>query len=144
MFNKKWWFQYKLIPREYFRKIIELYINAREPKFYNPNILRWRSISISSELEDLTALFLALNNNNDCFYYTDQHIKVEFASNKYLDILVFNKIDSFVSHLVDVKTDIWWDRKGMKDFCIQRDKRIEELKSLKFSLKTWNNKGVVE
>ena len=29
--------QYKMTPQEYFRKLIELYVNARKPKYYNPN-----------------------------------------------------------------------------------------------------------
>ena len=30
--------EYKIPPKEYFRKLVELYHQSRDPKYYNPNI----------------------------------------------------------------------------------------------------------
>jgi hypothetical protein len=116
-------------PKEYFRKVTELYFSAREPKFYNPNIYRGRSTSISSELEDLTALFIALNNPNPCNYFTDQPIKFEGSTTKYPDIVIQNNDNSGVIHnLIDTKADTGWNRDGMLKFCQDWDEKIEAIK----------------
>jgi len=121
--------QYKMSPEEYFRKLIELYFFAREPKYYNPNIFRGRSSSISSELEDLTALFIALNNPNSCNYFTDQPIKLEGTTTKYPDIVVQNNdISGTIENLVDTKADTGWNREGMLNFCEEWEKTIEAAK----------------
>ena len=119
--------EYKMPPKEYFRKLIELYHQSRDPKYYNPNIYRGRSSSISSELEDLTALFLALNNPHQCNYFTDQPIRFEGSTTKYPDIVVQDK-DGIIKNLIDVKTDIGWNREGMYLFCTEWEKRIESVK----------------
>lgn len=124
--------QYKMTPMEYFRKLIELYFSAREPKFYNPNIYRGRSTSISSELEDLTALFIALNNPNLCNYFTDQPIKFEGSTTKYPDIVIQNNDDSgLICNLVDTKADTGWNRDGMLSFCEEWDQLIASVKGKK-------------
>jgi hypothetical protein len=135
--------KYKMSPEEYFKKIIELYRNSREPKFYNPNIHRGRSSSISSELEDLTALFLALNNPNQCSYFTDQPMKFEGSSTKYPDIVIQNT-DGLIKDLVDVKTDIGWDRDGLYAFCQEWEKRIRAVKGKKTEFKHGKNKTKVQ
>ena len=119
--------EYKIPPKEYFRKLIELYHQSRDPKYYNPNIYRGRSSSISSELEDLTALFIALNNPYQCNYFTDQPIRFEGSTTKYPDIVIQDK-DGIIKNLIDVKTDIGWDREGMYSFCTEWEKRIESVK----------------
>lgn len=108
---------YKMQPKEYFRKLVELYVNSREPCYYNPNIFRGRSSAISSDLEDLTALFIALNNSIPCPYYTDQPMRFVGLPNKYPDIVIQNESDGVIRNLVDVKADIGWNRNGMYDFC---------------------------
>jgi hypothetical protein len=107
---------YKMTPEEYFRKLIELYFNSREPKYYNPNIFRGRSTSISSELEDLTALFIALNNPNSCNYFTDQPMKFHGSKTKYPDIVIQHE-NKVIYDLVDMKADTGWNRDGMLAFC---------------------------
>ncbi len=118
---------YKMSPKEFFRKIIELYFNSREPKFYNPNIFRGRSYSISSELEDLAALFIALNNPNKCNYYTDQPIKFIGSNTKYPDIVIQQE-DGTIRDLIDIKTDTGWNRNGMLQFCKEWESQIEAVK----------------
>ena len=118
---------FKMSPVEYFRKLIELYFDSREPKYYNPNIFRGRSTSISSELEDLTALFIALNNPNACNYFTDQPIKFTGSTTKYPDIVIQHE-NGVIHDLVDMKADTGWNRDGMFKFCNEWEARIEEIK----------------
>ena len=134
---------YKMTPQEYFKKIIELYQKSREPEYYNPNILRGRSSSISSKLEDLTALFIALNNPCNCNYYTDQPIKFEGSTTKYPDIVI-QEANGKIKNLIDVKTDIGWNRDGMFKFCKEWENRIEKIKSTKTQFKLGVDKKLVE
>ena len=134
--------EYKMTPEEYFRKIIELYHQSRDPKYYNPNIKRGRSSSISSALEDLTALFIALNNPKQCLYYTDQPMKFEGSTTKYPDIVIQNK-DGKIQNLIDVKTDIGWNRDGMYSFCEEWEERIESIKGTETSFKQGKDKSIM-
>ena len=118
---------YKMSPEEYFRKLIELYFNSREPKYYNPNIFRGRSTSISSELEDLTAFFLALNNPNSCDYFADQPMKFYGNKTKYPDIVIQHE-DKIIYDLVDMKADTGWNRDGMLKFCQEWEQYINSVK----------------
>ena len=124
--------KYKMTPKEYFRKIIELYEISRVPQFYNPNIQRGRSASISSGLEDLTALFIALNNPKQCQYFTDQPMKFKGTTTKYPDIVIQNQ-NGMIEHLIDVKTDTGWNRNGTYDFCEKWEKTIAKAKGTKTS-----------
>ena len=134
---------YKMSPKEYFSKIIELYRNAREPEYYNPNVLRGRSASISSGLEDLTAYFIALNNPNQCMYYVDQPIKFEGSTTKYPDVVIQNN-NGVISNLIDVKTDIGWARDKMLSFCQEWESRIESIKGTKTTFKSGKDKSVMD
>ncbi|GBE15193.1 hypothetical protein BMS3Abin14_01247 [bacterium BMS3Abin14] len=111
-------------PKEYFRKLIELYSESRETKYYNPNIFRGRSSSISSQLEDLTALFIALNNPDHCTYYIDQPVRFGSSKTRYPDIVIQNG-DKTIENLIDVKADIGWNRDGMYKFCMEWEDRIK-------------------
>lgn len=128
-----------MTPKEFFRKLIELYANSREPTYYNPNIFRGRSASVSSQLEDLTALFIALNNPNRCTYYTDQPIKFEGSTTKYPDIVIQNE-DGVIENLIDVKTDTGWNRNGMYRFCMEWEERIESVKNKETSFSDGRSK----
>ena len=130
-----------MTPKEYFRKITELYHQSRDPKYYNPNIKRGRSSSISSELEDLTALFIALNNPNKCLYFTDQPMQFEGSTTKYPDIVIQNNSGS-IKNLIDVKTDLGWNRNGMYSFCKAWDKRIESIKGTNTVFKQGKDKSI--
>ncbi len=130
-------------PEEYFRKIIELYIGSREPRFYNPNILRGRSASISSDVEDLTALFIALNNPNQCSYFTDQAMKFGEGPAKYPDVVIQNQ-NGLIKNLIDVKTDIGWDRDGLYSFCETWEQRIEAVKGTDTHFKQGKDKTKID
>ncbi len=135
--------EYKMTPEEYFKKIIELYHQSRDPKYYNPNIKRGRSASISSALEDLTALFIALNNPNQCLYFTDQPIKFNESTVRYPDIVIQNK-NGTIQNLIDVKTDIGWNRSGLYSFCDDWDKRIESIKNTITTFRLGKEKKIVQ
>lgn len=135
--------EYKMTPEEYFKKIIELYHQSRDPKYYNPNIKRGRSASISSALEDLTALFIALNNPNQCLYFTDQPIKFNENTVKYPDIVIQNK-NGTIQNLIDVKTDIGWNRSGLYSFCDDWEKRIESIKNTRTTFRLGKEKKIVQ
>ena len=125
--KRKSFVHYKMSPGEFFRKLIELYFESREPKYYNPNIFRGRSSSVSSALEDLAALFISLNNPNSCNYYTDQPIKFSGSSTKYPDIVIKHE-DGAIHDLIDMKADTGWNRDGMLSFCWDWERRIESIK----------------
>jgi hypothetical protein len=134
--------KYKMTPKEYFRKIIELYEKSRVPQFYNPNIQRGRSASISSGLEDLTALFIALNNPNQCIYFSDQPMKFKGTTTKYPDIVIQNQ-DGVIEHLIDVKTDTGWNRDGTYEFCERWEKTIAKVKGTETSFKRGVDKQLI-
>lgn len=116
--------QYKMTPTEYFRKLTELYFESREAKYYNPNIKRGRSASVSSSFEDLTALFIALNNPHPCNYYVDQPLRFTGNATRYPDIVI-QDMDGEIRNLIDVKSDIGWNRDGMYRFCKEWESRIQ-------------------
>jgi hypothetical protein len=131
---------YKMMPAEFFEKLIGLYCEARKSKFSNPNVLRGRSASISSSLEDLFADFIAQNNPNKCTYYIDQPMKFEGEENhKYPDIVIQNQ-DDVIEHLIDIKADIGLNRHGMLDLCMEWEKRIEAAKGSDSSFKNGDSK----
>lgn len=130
---------YTMTPHDFFVKIIELYQNARKPTCNSLNIYRGRSASISNNVEDLTALFIALNNPNDCKYFIDQPMQFQNSSYKYPDIVIQNT-DGLIYDLVDVKTDIGWNRNGMLEFCKKWEDAIEKVRNTPTSFKTGINK----
>jgi hypothetical protein len=129
-------------PRSFFEKVVNLYQNARKSKFEHSRIFRGRSSSISSQLEDLLALYLVKNSSKKYSYFVDQSIKVVGTkNNKYPDIVLFEKEKIF--HLIDVKADIGWNRNTMFDFCEEWNQIIETWKLKQFSLKTGETKELI-
>lgn len=134
---------------EYFEEIRKLYLNARHISVSNKekydcslqNIYRGRSHSISSLVEDLTALFISMNNpKKGCEYFTDQIITYRDGNTnqsikKCPDIMIQNE-DKTVDHLIDVKTDLGWNRSRIKDFCEEWDDFIENMKNKEIKFKT--------
>jgi len=125
--------KYKMTPELFFEKLINLYVEARKVKFPKDNIVRGRNAVISAHLEDLLAFFIASNNPKNCNYFTDQAIR--FGKNTFYPDVVIQKKCKGIDHLVDVKADIGWNRKGMLNFCKDWDKRIELVKGQKTSFK---------
>lgn len=136
--------QYQMSPEEYFIQLIDLYQAARNPKFCNPKILRGRSKSVSSDMEDLTALFLVLNLNRHAMLYTDQPVKfLGHRQPKYPDILI-HESNGDINHLVDTKTDMGWNRNGVFAFCKEWDALIDSIKGSETEFKTGKDKQVLK
>jgi hypothetical protein len=132
-----------MTPEQYIRTIIEQYHIARLPVFYSPNIKRGRSASISAELEDLTALFIALNNPVQCLYHTDQPVSLKIdgkSKTYYPDVLIVDS-NHIIKDMVDVKTDIGWQRTTLFEFCEMWDKNIESLKGKDITYKEGKTKS---
>ena len=127
---------------DYFRGIVGLYHESRKSKFDHAQIERGRSKSISSDLEDLTALFIAKNNPRRCTYYTDQPMKfLGFKNRKYPDIAIKNSDDVF-ENLVDMKTDMGWSRNRLHSFCEEWDGIVEGIKGAETELNRGSDKKI--
>lgn len=128
--------------KEYFEKIIDLYIKSRNCYFNSENIFRGRSKTISSELEELTAYYIMVNSNNTFKYFIDQPIKMD-NSTRYPDIVIQQK-DGTIKDLIDIKADTGWFRYGMFDFCKEWNCRMESVKSKCTKFKNGLNKEIID
>ena len=115
-----------MTPDEFFRELINLYQSSRNSLFPEEGIHRGRSASISSGLEDLAAQFIYHNNPNKCTYYIDQPLRFNGNSTRYPDIVILNT-NHEISHLIDMKADLGWNRNGMQKFCSEWSDRIEAI-----------------
>jgi hypothetical protein len=70
-------------------------------------------------------------------------MKFEGTTTKYPDIVIQNNKKK-VFNLIDVKTDIGWNRSGLFSFCKEWEKRIESVKGTKTSFKNGIDKSVVK
>ena len=117
---------YTMTPEEFYRQLISLYRQAREPVFYHPSLARGRSHSISSQAEDLFGLFLAMNTPRRCKFYIDQ--AMQFGEKKYYPDVVIQETSGTIYDLVDLKTDIGWSRKALPGLCQRWDERLRQVK----------------
>jgi hypothetical protein len=108
---------------EYFiKKLIEMYREAREPKFSHDKIRRGRSHSISSIAEDLFAHYLVQNIEVDSIY-VDQPITVgKIKDQSYPDIIL--EKNGVLADFMDLKMDMGWHRDGLYSLCAQKHKWI--------------------
>jgi len=113
-----------MTPTEFMRKVIELYINARNPAFYHPTIRRGRSHAISGKLEDLFAAFLAFNFTENYKILVDQAITVNKVT-MYPDIMIVR--GKIIKNLIDIKTDLGWKRKKFTHFCKELNSKIKTI-----------------
>ncbi len=133
-----------MTPDEFFRKIVELYFQSRITKFYSPRIKRGRSASISSDLEDLTAFFLQQNLSRERSFFVDQPMRFGRRPNgkiqtRYPDIVI-QENDGEIAHLVDVKTDMGWNRNGLYEFCNNWNEIIDKVKGAETQFKEGDTK----
>jgi len=121
-----------MTPKEFMRQVIELYINARKPKHYHPNIKRGRSHTISGALEDLFAAFLAFNVTEHYNFYVDQAITVN-KHTMYPDVMLVK--NNMIRNLVDIKTDLGWKRHQFANLCKDSNAKIAKLGGKKGAIK---------
>ena len=91
-------------PREFIRKVIELYREARKPRFYHPSINRGLSRAISRLTEDLLSYFLAVNLTEDYDLFTDQNITFSSGIKTIRPDTVVVK-NNVMEHIIDIKTE---------------------------------------
>ncbi len=114
-------------PTQYVDKVIELYRLAKLPRYYHPRIQRGRSPDIAAALEDLTAFFLAVNLANEYEFWVDRPLSFRaFGKPLYFDIaLVREKV---LEHVIEVKTDLGWERGEFVARCRERRDRIRRIR----------------
>ena len=120
-------YYFKMEPREFIRKIIELYREARKPRFYHPSVKRGVSRKISSLTEDLFSYFLAVNLTEDYDFFTDQNIT--FSEGKKIlrpdTIIAQNHV---IMNIIDIKMDLGWKRNTFSNNCRLKNEFIKRVK----------------
>ena len=135
-----------MTPEIFFEKLIKLYSDSRESIFPAENIYRGRNVSISGYLEDLFAKFIATNNPKKEFdYLIDQPMSFPSSNldkqvTKYPDIVIQSQQDGVITHLIDMKTDLGWNRNGMLEFCNEWEGIIESSKNKETNFKDGKTK----
>lgn len=112
--------------KEFLNKTIRLYHKARNSAFPHIKIFRGRSHSISSDSEDLFALFLS--DKIDCnAIYVDQPISVKgFSYQIYPDITLVCK--GQITAFCDLKMDLGWKRDKLADFCTEQFQLMKKVR----------------
>lgn len=129
---------YEMTPKDFMEQTIKLYIGARKAKFEHVDVHRGRSHSISGDLEDLLALFIARNNPNLRSYFTDQPLKFGNKT-RYPDIVIQDE-HGCIRNLIDVKADTGWMRNDLYNFCNKWESYIEDVKGSQTTFKLGENK----
>lgn len=135
-----------MTPEIFFENLVKLYADSRSSKFPDDNIHRGRSVSISGYLEDLFAKYIATNNpKKECNYFIDQPMTIPSLSTlKCPDIVIQNKANNVITDLVDMKTDLGWNRNGMPEFCAKWNELIQSLKGVGATFKEGKTKQKIE
>lgn len=113
--------------QEVIHKIIDLYNEARKPKFPSKNIIRARSHTTSSDVEDLIAYFFS--KLTDAEIIIDKPFSVQISGKRktiYPDIAI--KRGDKIVNFFDVKMDLGWKRFEFPNYCIEKSKMIKEIR----------------
>ncbi|MEI8278794.1 MAG: hypothetical protein WCG87_03465 [Bacteroidota bacterium] len=115
---------------EFIKSIVELYRKARLTFFPAGNIKRGKSHTISSQVEDLFALYISDIVNSKIEILIDQPIS--FSHNNvsktiYADIAMIK--DDLIYQIWDIKTDLGWKRDIFPQFCKDKDELVNSIKS---------------
>lgn len=129
---------YGMSPETFMKEVIRLYHEARITKFPTENIVRGRSASISSALEDLFAIYLAKNIQGQHTLYVDQCMKF-LGESRYPDVAI-QKENGDISNLFDVKADLGWKRHSTREFCQEWDDRIRQVQGVDTTFKLGTTK----
>lgn len=108
-------------------QIVDLYGEARKTHFPNKNIIRSKSHSVSSKVEDVIAYYFSLFTDDSIvidrpFKYDKNETSKTFAP----DITIYR--DNHILQFFDVKMDLGWKRKGFIEYCIERGEEIKNMK----------------
>lgn len=119
--------------QEVIHEIIDLYNEARKPKFPSDNITRARSHTISSDVEDLIAYFFS--KLTDAEIIIDKPFSVQISGERktiYPDIAI--KRGDEIVNFFDVKMDLGWNRSEFPNYCIEKSKLIKEIRGQQIKL----------
>ena len=130
-------------PRELIRKVVELYREARNPRFYHPNVKRGKSRSISGLSEDVFTYFLAVNLIEDYEFYTDQNITFDktIPLKSIRPDITLVKNDT-VRDILDIKMDLGWKRDEFGKFCYELNEKVLSIRGKKGKIKPLNLDGI--
>jgi len=140
-------YYFKMEPKEFVRKVIELYREARKPRFYHPSVTRGVSRKTSGLAEDLLTYFLAVNLTGDYDFYVDQNItfgeevKIEKNLTRPDTTIVKNDV---IEHIVDVKMDFGYSRGGITKFCRDGNEYLKKIKGKFGNLTILNLDGITK
>ncbi len=136
-------FELKMTPKEFMRKVIELYRLSRIPEYYHPQVRRGRSHAVAGRAEDLVAAFLGFNLSQQYEIRVDQPISM-IGTRKaiYLDIALLQ--GSELKQILDVKMDLGWNRAGLPEFCEEKRKMIRQIRGSQVRLKDGITKKLEE
>lgn len=106
-----------MTPDDFALGFVNLYRRARELSVPCQSVTRARARSVSSDLEELVAAYIAANSKNELHIYVDQPVSIGEGKVAYPDLVVLDVNSRTVISIVDVKTDIGWKRDGMQSMC---------------------------
>ena len=113
--------------KELIESVIDLYVEARKSKFPSDKIIRARSHTTSSVVEDLMAYFFS--NLIDADIIIDKSFSVQFENKRktiYPDIAI--KRGNIITSFFDIKMDLGWKRHEFPDYCIGKSRMIKEIR----------------
>jgi hypothetical protein len=140
-------YYFKMEPKEFVRKIIEIYNMSRKPYFYHPSVKRGGSRLSSGMAEDLLAYFLAVNLTGDYDFFVNQSItfneKIEIKRKtvKPDTVLVKNNV---IEHITDLKMDFGWKRKTLTQICVDANEDLKKIKGKIGNLTILNLDGITK
>ncbi|MBF8963899.1 hypothetical protein I0P70_11625 [Pontibacter sp. FD36] len=134
---------------DFINRIAEVYVDARALAYgdFQSQIKRGKSHSISGKAEDLFALFLAKNLNDQSLkYFVDKPIsfRVNEQSRKKAiqpDLFIMNK-SGVVTHYFDLKMDLGWQRE-LQPYLKDKNELIQQIRGKKASYKSGGEKHQV-
>lgn len=106
-----------MTPEEFAARFVDLYRCARELTVPSSKVTRARSRSVSSDLEELVAVYVAESATRDLHIYVDQPVSLGEGKVAYPDLVILDLTTQTVIAIIDVKTDIGWKRDGMQGMC---------------------------
>ena len=136
-------YYFKMEPREFIRKVIELYREARKPRFYHPSIRRGLSRAISGLTEDLLSYFLAVNLTEDYDLFTDQNITFGEGIKTIRPDTVIVK-NNIIENIIDIKTDFGWMRDKITEFCREKNEVLKKIKGKSGKVKILNPDSITK
>ncbi|MBK9216687.1 MAG: hypothetical protein IPM59_14040 [Chloracidobacterium sp.] len=116
--------------REFVERVANMYRDARVPIFPHPSIVRGRSHSIASKVEDLFARFVVDTLGDDAegvTIFVDQPIRPTCTNKTFYPDVALARGDRLVQ-MWDLKTDLGYDRGGFAQKCREKADLLGEIR----------------